>query len=312
MSDSRSLPAISKADYEAIEAAVMETARGRWFLAEFARRNRTADTGQLLQAIGRLEQAVAAERHAPLLDRVRHDLVEMAGTIARAKTEIAALRGPDHAPAPLFTASEALDAILRTTERATSDILEAAENVQEAAWTLREQGADPALCDELDRHATGIYTACSFQDLTAQRTQKVLQTLRYLETRIEGLVRSWGDGAGATGPAAPEPAADGDADLSQTEIDGVITDELFEGPGPNQDPAHDEPEPPMGDPEPEAAAPGDEPAELTPMPDAAMAEPDADIGWEAPETLPPPLGADPAAFAPIDALPTLEKLKRFT
>ena len=41
---------LSDADYEAIEGAVMETARGRWFLAEFARRNRNADTTMLLNA----------------------------------------------------------------------------------------------------------------------------------------------------------------------------------------------------------------------------------------------------------------------
>ena len=38
---------LGEEDYEAIESAVMETARGRWFLSEFARRNRTADTAML-------------------------------------------------------------------------------------------------------------------------------------------------------------------------------------------------------------------------------------------------------------------------
>lgn len=47
-------------DYEAIEAAVMDTARGRWFLAEFARRNRTADTSVLLAAIEQLKGMLAA------------------------------------------------------------------------------------------------------------------------------------------------------------------------------------------------------------------------------------------------------------
>ena len=53
MARGTSLTTIGEAEYEAIEAAVMETARGRWFLAEFARRNRTADTQVLLDAIGR-------------------------------------------------------------------------------------------------------------------------------------------------------------------------------------------------------------------------------------------------------------------
>lgn len=44
-----------EADFDAIEGAVMETARGRWFLTEFARRNRHANTQALLEAISRLE-----------------------------------------------------------------------------------------------------------------------------------------------------------------------------------------------------------------------------------------------------------------
>jgi hypothetical protein len=46
-------------DFEAILNAVMETARGRWFLAEYARRNRNADTRVLLDALARLETALA-------------------------------------------------------------------------------------------------------------------------------------------------------------------------------------------------------------------------------------------------------------
>jgi hypothetical protein len=55
---------LSDSDYDAIEAAVMETARGRWFLAEFARRNRHADTRMLLDALARLETVIREERAA--------------------------------------------------------------------------------------------------------------------------------------------------------------------------------------------------------------------------------------------------------
>src|SRR5215207_6112544 len=91
-----SLTTIGEAEYDAIEAAVMETARGRWFLGEYARRNRTADTQGLLEAIGRLEQAVGAERGVGDLDRLRFDLMEMAKAISLTKTEIAAIRPADH------------------------------------------------------------------------------------------------------------------------------------------------------------------------------------------------------------------------
>ena len=52
---------LSEADYEAIEGAVMETARGRWFLAEYARRNRNADTTMLLKALDRIEGAMRGQ-----------------------------------------------------------------------------------------------------------------------------------------------------------------------------------------------------------------------------------------------------------
>ena len=56
----RTSPPAASDEFEIIEAAVMETARGRWFLAEFARRTRAAETAALLQAIDRLENALKA------------------------------------------------------------------------------------------------------------------------------------------------------------------------------------------------------------------------------------------------------------
>ena len=223
MGEHGSLTAISDAEYESIEAAVVETERGRWFLAEFARRNRTADTNVLLTAISRLEHAVTGERAAQNMDRFRFDLMEMAKAIARTKGEIAAIQSPDLEQSRLMEASESLDAIIRTTERATSEILEAAEHVQEAAWTLREKGADEDLCNELDRRATEIYTACSFQDLTAQRTGKIVNALRYLEGRINAMIDIWG--ADEQPAPAPEHAAHAEVEheeLSQTDVDTVI------------------------------------------------------------------------------------------
>ena len=57
---------ISETDYEAIEAAVKETARGRWFLEEFAQRNRHADTKLVLDAIQRLQRSVLGAEQAPV------------------------------------------------------------------------------------------------------------------------------------------------------------------------------------------------------------------------------------------------------
>ncbi|TNC16320.1 hypothetical protein FF100_03455 [Methylobacterium terricola] len=220
MAGTPSLP-MPREEYDVIEGAMLETARGRWFLGEYAKRNRTADTDVLLQAIGRLETAVIGDRMPVGMERLRFDLIEMAKAISRTKSEIAAIHTPDQDQSRLGAASEALDGIVRTTERATSDILQAAEEVQEVAWTLRETGADSRVCDRLDQNATQIYTACSFQDLTAQRTGRIVNTLRYLEQRLTAMIEIW---ASEDDPPAPEAdrAAVPETALDQNDVDQIV------------------------------------------------------------------------------------------
>jgi chemotaxis protein CheZ len=187
---------VSEADYDAIEAAVMETARGRWFLAEYARRNRHADTTMLLKALDRIEASIGGKRSVEPVDQIRFDLVEMSKAIARTKTEIASIKSDADDHGKFGEASEELDSVVQATEAATSDILACAERIQEMAWTLREQGVEGEVCDLLDANATEVYTACSFQDITGQRTRKVIGVLRYLEERINAMIGIWGlDGA---------------------------------------------------------------------------------------------------------------------
>ena len=75
-------------DYEAIEAAVMETARGRWFLDEYARRHRQADTLTIVDTLERIERTINRQRKVPDIDRIRLDLADMAEAIIRTKQEI--------------------------------------------------------------------------------------------------------------------------------------------------------------------------------------------------------------------------------
>ncbi len=220
MSGSQSLTPYEPDAYEVIARAMAESERGRWFLDEHARRNRGPDTGTLLDAIARLESAVTAQRPPDDLAHLRGNLLDMANAISRTKAEIAAISAPGQDQSRLGSASEALDAIVRTTERATSDILGAAEEMQEAAWLLRERWIEPEFCDRLDRHATQIYTACSFQDLTAQRTGRIVHTLRYLEDRLSSMIAIW-DAEGERVPPAPE-RAEAAADLCQSDVDRFI------------------------------------------------------------------------------------------
>jgi hypothetical protein len=81
-------------DYEAIEAAVMETARGRWFLTEFARRNRTADTQVLLEAIARLEDQIGGDKNTP---PTPHQPVTSTALVSSASAELFAVE-PQRTP----------------------------------------------------------------------------------------------------------------------------------------------------------------------------------------------------------------------
>ena len=213
----------SEAEYDAICAAVMETNRGRWFLSEYARRNRQADTQVVLSAIERLESVIRSEPATQSIDRVRFDLIEMAKAIARTKAEIAAIKPDTEHHGKIGVATEELDSIVRVTERATSAILAASEQIQEIAWTMREQGIEVQFCDQLDARATDIYTSCSFQDLTGQRIHKVIEAMRFLENRINAMIEIWGADADAASPAEPSTSEDAqDHGLDQADIDTVM------------------------------------------------------------------------------------------
>jgi hypothetical protein len=80
---------ISEDDYEAIEAAVTETVRGRWFLAEFTRRSRVDEMRQVLDAMARLEQVVTEQKALPndpsirlLVQRLKDVAGELDGLVA--------------------------------------------------------------------------------------------------------------------------------------------------------------------------------------------------------------------------------------
>lgn len=179
-------------DFEALEKAVRETSRGRAFLDEFARRMRADDTDRILTAIEQLKGSVAETAATSSLDVLRKELETMASSIAQTRKEIASIKPEGPGNNRIITATEELDFVLKSTERATAEILTSAERVQAIAGELKAKGIDDPLCDELDAHGTSLMMACSFQDLTGQRMTKVVNTLRYLETRVNAMIEIWG------------------------------------------------------------------------------------------------------------------------
>jgi hypothetical protein len=128
----------SEQDYDAIREAFMETSRGRWFLGEYAKRNRNADTRMVLDAVARIEDTLAAQKK----------------TIADAGLDeaLAAIRSAlDEAR---IAASTALgDAALAEN---LVPVRKGARVIREISWRLREIGADGRICDLIDSQVNAI------------------------------------------------------------------------------------------------------------------------------------------------------------
>lgn len=177
MSEARSLTPLSESDYETIAAAVMETSRGRWFMAEYARRNRQADTTQLLGAIGRIERAVGLASQQ-IGSPGEAGLREAAALIVDLRVDLERVSGK---------AGETASGLAARIDAASASITEAAEHVQEASWSLREAGSSEELCDLLDRSATDIYAATAIIEATGQQVGKIADTVAMLDSSLRAI-----------------------------------------------------------------------------------------------------------------------------
>ncbi len=89
-----------------------------------------------------------------------------------------------------------LDQIVAATERATESILNAAEKIDDLAQQLRQHSPDQfvtQLSDEILENTISMFEACNFQDLCGQRTTKVVNTLKFIEERVESMMEIWGE-----------------------------------------------------------------------------------------------------------------------
>src|SRR5207302_563109 len=132
----------SEADYDAIREAFMETSRGRWFLGEYAKRNRNADTGMVLDAVARIEETLAQRQPPAPDDGLEEALAAIRGAVNQAGASISAT----------------LDG-LGLAEKL-SPIRKGARIVKEISWRWREIGADGRICDLLDSQVSTIEAGC--------------------------------------------------------------------------------------------------------------------------------------------------------
>jgi chemotaxis regulatin CheY-phosphate phosphatase CheZ len=235
-------PELSEEEYLDIEEALASNARGRTFLRMRDQRSRLVamnDVRRLMREVKESAQKVATDTGADKRDDahiriLREELREMSAYMFQTRREIAALRPADGGSNRIMAATGELDAIVSATERATSDILNGVERINALALKLPKTGDVGTIAEEIQAQATEVLMACSFQDITGQRTTKVVNTLRYLEQRVNSMIEIWGVDGKEQQQQPPEeiqdrrpdahlmhgPAADGGP--SQADVDALF------------------------------------------------------------------------------------------
>lgn len=177
----------SEEDYEAIREAFMETSRGRWFLGEYAKRNRNADTRLVLDAVQRIEHGLAAQKQSAAEDRLAEALDAITSAVDQAKA----------------AATEALkDTNLQD---ALAPVGKGARIIREISWRWREIGADGRICDLIDSQIAAIEDACS-QIASTDRQAGLMAAFALIEQRIAALGSPDRPAAAAAAASASSPS----------------------------------------------------------------------------------------------------------
>jgi len=234
-----SLP--SEEDYEAIREAFLETSRGRWFLGEYARRNRNADTTKVLDAVARIEEALAAQKGppAPPADDQRGEL------LAAIRSALAHAEG---------AASTALDGL--ALNESLAPIRKGARVIKEISWRWREIGADGRICDLIDSQVSAIEGGCG-QIAGVDPRAALTAAFDLIKSRIDSLAdaEAAGVATNASGGVAATPVAPSEN-------------------GPSAAPIEAAPEEPVGAPAPSAEDPDAYDEAVLDLVAAEMAAPD--------------------------------------
>ncbi|MCC6598354.1 MAG: protein phosphatase CheZ [Alphaproteobacteria bacterium] len=158
------------------------------------------------------------------------ELIELKRIIEEARAEIGATRANEISEKHIPTATDELDAVVAATADATGRIMDSCDLIEEGASSLGNETGE-----KISAEVIKIYEACSFQDITGQRIQKVVGTMRTIEDKVEKLVTALGT-SGKGGQAGEEedtrspdekllngPQLPGNA-ISQDDIDRILSE----------------------------------------------------------------------------------------
>lgn len=165
-------------------------------------------------------------------EQVYNELLGLKQIIDQARADLRATNAGDISAQHIPSATDELDAIVKSTEVATMTIFNACEGMEKIM-----PGLDEHHRNKIQDEVTRIYEACSFQDLTGQRITKIVRSLRDIETKVNAILDVVHDriSDGDLSSSAPKDDRQGDAllmngpqlpgqGISQDDIDKLLAD----------------------------------------------------------------------------------------
>ncbi|MDG4717547.1 MULTISPECIES: hypothetical protein [Thalassospira] len=180
---------------------------------------------------------------------LKTEIRALAHSIQETKREIAALytAPEDNSGTRINIVKGELDSVVAATEDATANILETVEKIDSVAHNIRSAAPDEytqGLADDIVELVVKVFESCNFQDLTGQRITKVVNTMKYIEERVNRVIEIWGDDDFADFDLPPDPKGLDNLDktvtkapqnaqrVSQDEVDQIFSqaeiDALFD------------------------------------------------------------------------------------
>jgi chemotaxis protein CheZ len=126
----------------------------------------------------------------------QHELGLIYAAVERTRTEMTGLGAEAQSSEHTARASRELAAIVGGTEQATQSILQAAEEIDQAANALSASvkgSHEKGLAQDVQDRVVQIFEACNFQDLTGQRVGHVVEALKFVEEHVARLLAIWHD-----------------------------------------------------------------------------------------------------------------------
>ncbi len=169
---------------------------------------------EIMDAIAAIGQVQPSQDHASdaVLESIKEELAEsnklkaeldeIRLSIIATKRDIASLHQSGFVKDENATVSDELDAVVKGTEQATEKILTAAESIENNAANLANslnREGDHNMALDIQEQAISIFEACNFQDLTGQRITKVVNTMKFIEERVDHMISIWGGEDGFSG-----------------------------------------------------------------------------------------------------------------